>query len=58
MIGTITVFCGSSDRTYPDFCTAARQMGAAIAARGLRLTYGAGKTGLMGAVADGALEKP
>jgi uncharacterized protein (TIGR00730 family) len=31
-------------------------MGAAIAARGLELIYGAGSTGLMGAVADGALE--
>jgi uncharacterized protein (TIGR00730 family) len=55
MIETITVFCGSSDRIHPDFYTAARQMGSAIAGRGLRLTYGAGKTGLMGAVADGAL---
>lgn len=35
---------------------AAFQIGAAIARRGLRLVYGAGKTGLMGAVADGALQ--
>jgi uncharacterized protein (TIGR00730 family) len=31
-------------------------MGLALAERGLRLIYGGGKTGLMGAVADGALE--
>jgi uncharacterized protein (TIGR00730 family) len=31
-------------------------MGAAIARRGLELWYGAGSTGLMGAVADGALQ--
>ena len=31
-------------------------MGAVIAARGLQLVYGAGGTGLMGAVANGALE--
>jgi uncharacterized protein (TIGR00730 family) len=32
-------------------------MGTAIARRGLVLTYGAGCTGMMGAVADGALEE-
>jgi uncharacterized protein (TIGR00730 family) len=32
------------------------QMGAAIAKRGYVLAYGAGRTGMMGAVADGALE--
>jgi uncharacterized protein (TIGR00730 family) len=31
-------------------------MGRVLAERGLRLIYGGGKTGLMGAVADGALE--
>jgi len=31
-------------------------MGALLAQRGLQLAYGAGKTGLMGAVADGALQ--
>ena len=31
-------------------------MGRAIARRGLQLWYGAGSTGLMGAVANGALE--
>jgi hypothetical protein len=31
-------------------------MGRVLARRGLRLVYGGGKTGLMGAVADGALE--
>ena len=35
---------------------AARQLGVAIADRGLQLWYGAGSTGLMGAVADGALQ--
>jgi uncharacterized protein (TIGR00730 family) len=31
-------------------------MGSVLARRGLRLVYGGGRTGLMGAVADGALE--
>jgi uncharacterized protein (TIGR00730 family) len=38
------------------YLQAARQMGASIARRGLILSYGAGCTGMMGAVADGALE--
>jgi len=39
-----------------EYLQSARQMGAAIAKRGLTLAYGAGCTGMMGAVADGALE--
>lgn len=52
---SVCVFCGSSDRIADHYMEAARQMGAAIATSGLRLVYGAGSTGLMGAVADGAL---
>ncbi|MEW5827980.1 MAG: TIGR00730 family Rossman fold protein, partial [Chloroflexota bacterium] len=51
----ICVYCGSSDNVHPDYLAAARRMGAALARRGLALVYGGGKTGLMGAVADGAL---
>lgn len=53
---SICVFCGSSDAVHPDYLAAARQMGVLLAQRGIRLIYGGGKTGLMGAVADGALE--
>jgi uncharacterized protein (TIGR00730 family) len=53
---TICVYCGSSDKMGDDYLLAARKMGAAIAGRGYSLVYGAGCTGLMGAVADGALE--
>ena len=53
---TICVYCGSSDKIHPDYLDAARLMGATIARRGLELVYGAGGTGLMGALADGALE--
>jgi hypothetical protein len=52
----ICIFCGSSDSVSPDYLSAARQMGQVLARRRLRLVYGGGKTGLMGAVADGALE--
>lgn len=52
---SICVYCGSSDAVSPDYLAAARRMGLALAGRGLRLVFGGGKTGLMGAVADGAL---
>lgn len=53
---SICVFCGSADAVSPDYLSAARQMGRVLAGRGLRLIYGGGKTGLMGVVAEGALE--
>ncbi len=53
---SICVFCGSSDAIHPDYLEAARQMGRLLAERRLRLIYGGGRTGLMGALADGALE--
>jgi len=53
---SICVYCGSSDSVHADYIAAARGMGATLARRGLRLVFGGGKTGLMGAVADGALE--
>lgn len=53
---TVCVYCGSSDRMGDKYLQAARRMGRSIARRGLILAYGAGSTGLMGAVADGALE--
>ncbi|MGD8402804.1 MAG: TIGR00730 family Rossman fold protein [Anaerolineales bacterium] len=54
---SICVYCGSSDAVSPDYLSAARRLGKVLAERDLRLIYGGGKTGLMGAVADGALEK-
>ncbi len=53
---SICVFCGSADAVHADYYSAARQTGRVLAERGLRLIYGGGKTGLMGAVADGILE--
>jgi uncharacterized protein (TIGR00730 family) len=53
---SICVFCGSSDNVSAEYLTAARKMGQILAERKIRLVYRGGKTGLMGAVADGALE--
>jgi uncharacterized protein (TIGR00730 family) len=53
---SICIFCGSSDAVHPDYLSAAHQMGRTLAERGIRLVFGGGKTGLMGAVANGVLE--
>jgi uncharacterized protein (TIGR00730 family) len=52
---SICVFCGSSDSVAPGYLTAALEMGRLLAERRLTLIYGGGKTGLMGALATGAL---
>jgi uncharacterized protein (TIGR00730 family) len=54
-MNSICVFCGSSDTVHADYLAGARALGGILARRGIRLVYGGGKTGLMGAVADGAL---
>ena len=51
----ICVFCGSSDTVHTDYKSAAWTMGRVLAEKGIHLIYGGGKTGLMGAIADGAL---
>ena len=55
-IESICVYCGSADGLREEYLEAAFAMGRALAGAGLRLVYGAGKTGLMGAVAEGALQ--
>lgn len=54
-INTICVYCGSSDTIHPAFYDGARKLGQILARREIRLVYGGGKTGLMGAVAGGVL---
>jgi uncharacterized protein (TIGR00730 family) len=54
-INSICVYCGSSDLVDHKFLDSATLMGKEIAERGMRLIYGGGSTGLMGAVADNAL---
>ncbi len=53
---SITVYCGSASGKNPAFAAAARDLGAEIARRKIRLIYGAGSRGLMGILADSALE--
>jgi len=51
----ICVYCGSNAGNNPAHRTAARELGAFLARKGIGLVYGGGNVGLMGAVADGAL---
>jgi len=52
----ICVYCGCSDKISPVYLDAAKEMGQTLAQRGLTLVYGAGSTGMMGALADGVLD--
>ena len=52
----IAVYCGSSPGNDPAFAAAARAVGQEIARRGWTLVYGGGSVGLMGVLADAALE--
>jgi len=52
----VAVYCGSANGSDPAFLNEARALGNAIAAAGLGLVYGGASVGLMGAVADAALD--
>ena len=51
----VAVFCGSRAGHDPAALHAATALGTGLAAQGIRLIYGGGRVGLMGAVADAAL---
>ena len=53
---SVAVFCGSRPGADPRFAAAARALGVGLAERGIRLVYGAGNNGLMGVLANAALE--
>lgn len=56
IIRSLCVFCGSNPGVRPEYAEAARGFGRLLADEGIALVYGGGKVGLMGQVADGALE--
>jgi uncharacterized protein (TIGR00730 family) len=53
---SICVYCGSAKQASREYFHTARRVGETLARRGLSLVYGGGRTGLMGALADGVLE--
>ena len=56
MTKSICVFCGSATGSRPIYSAAAKELGVALAQHGITLVYGGGRLGLMGIVADAALQ--
>ncbi len=56
-IQSFAVFCGSKKGNNPLFEEHARQLGYLLAEKKVEVVYGGGNKGLMGAVANGILEK-
>jgi len=56
MTKSVCVFCGSAAGVRPSYSDAARELGVAFAQHGIALVYGGGRLGLMGIVADAALQ--
>lgn len=56
IIKTVCVYCGSGPGTNPRFVEAAIAFGKALAKDGIRLVYGGGSVGLMGALAKSVLD--
>ncbi|MEJ2639049.1 MAG: TIGR00730 family Rossman fold protein [Desulfosarcinaceae bacterium] len=52
----ICVFCGSSPGSDPAYVAAARLLGRTLAAEGIGLVYGGGNVGMMGALANAAVD--
>jgi uncharacterized protein (TIGR00730 family) len=52
----LAIYCGSASPADPVYVDSARAVGRTLAERGIGVVYGGGKLGLMGAVADSALE--
>jgi len=55
-VKSICVYCGSADGLKQEYYDAAYHLGQLFANQNITLVYGAGKTGLMGAVANGVLD--
>ena len=54
-IRSLCVYCGSSPGRDPLFIQEARELGTMLASHGIRLVYGGGDKGLMGAIAESVL---
>jgi uncharacterized protein (TIGR00730 family) len=55
-LSSVCVFCGSNGGADPAYLQTAADVGRELAERSLRLVYGGGRVGMMGAIADGALQ--
>lgn len=55
MIDSVCIFCGSQHGVDPRYRAAATRFGELAGAAGLRVIYGGGRVGLMGAAADASM---
>jgi uncharacterized protein (TIGR00730 family) len=55
-INSICVYCASGPGNRPAYVEAATRLGRVLAENGIRLVYGGGSVGLMGAIADSVLD--
>ena len=55
-IKSICVYCGSGPGDHPAFMIAARAFGKVLAENNIRLVYGGGENGLMGAIANAVVD--
>ena len=55
-IESICVYCASGPGNNPAFMDAARKLGRTLAENRIRLVYGGGSVGLMGALAEAVLD--
>lgn len=56
-ISSICVFCGASNNVAPHFFEEGKRFGHLLAEKNITLVYGGASCGIMGAIADGVLEK-
>jgi uncharacterized protein (TIGR00730 family) len=56
MYKSVAVFCGSKNGDDPIYVQHAKELGKLLSEHGITLIYGGGNTGLMGAIADAALD--
>jgi uncharacterized protein (TIGR00730 family) len=57
MLARCCVFCGSNPGAKPSYTAAAAQLARCLVANGIGIVYGGGHVGLMGALADAALDQ-
>lgn len=57
MPNRICVFCASNPGVRPEYMELARTVGRQLASAGVSVVFGGGRVGLMGALADGVLER-
>jgi uncharacterized protein (TIGR00730 family) len=53
-LSSVCVFCGSRGGIRQEYLAAAEAVGTELALRGIRIVYGGGRVGMMGAMADAA----